>query len=145
MRGIPRVVPSRRFMGGLESLTILRIGEQRVDLTALDLFNRTYKTTRRSRKGATLLSLGGVDFVKTAGNPNWLRLPLVELEVLDFAGGRPLADFLSCWTVGPEGRGWQSVGDNLPMQVHLGPGDHCVRRAKWQLRASGFDTIWYAI
>lgn len=145
MRGIPRVVPIKRFMGGLESLTILRIGEMRVDLAMVDNINRTYKTTRRSRKGTPLLSLGGVGFVKTAGNHNWLRLPLVELEVLDFAGGRPLAEFLSCWTVGPEGRRWRSVGDNLPMQVHLGPGEHCVRRAKWQLHASGFDTMWYTI
>lgn len=132
-------------MNELKSLTILRISEVKLDLATFEI-NRTYTTTRRSRKGAPLLSLGGIDFLKTEGDYIWASQPLAELEVMDFVGGRPWADFLSCWIVGPQGRGWESMGDNFPMQVHLGPGQHCVRRAKWHCHVKNFDTnIWYAI
>lgn len=145
MGGIPRPPPIKRILGGLESLTILRISEVRPDLARFDI-NRTYKTTKRSRRGVPLLSLGGIDFVKTAGDHAWETQALAELEILDFVGGKPWADFLSCWIVGPAGGGWESAGDNLPTQVHPGSGEHCVRRAKWHCHVKNFEgCIWYTI
>lgn len=139
------MVNRHEFMNGLKSLTIVKIGEMKWHWFP-GYFRRTYVTNRGSRSGAPLLSLGGIDFVKTTGAPFWSNQSFAELEVLDFVGGSPWAGIQPYWTMGSQTCGWEPIEDNLPTQVHLGPRKECVRRAKWRCYTTNLETdIWYAI
>lgn len=132
-------------MNRLKSLTMVKIGDMKWQRFP-GYFHRVYVTSRGSRNGAPLLSLGGIDFVKTTSAPIWSSQSFAELEVLDFVGGRPLAEFQSCWSTGQQAPGWERVENFLPMQVHLGPRKECVQRAKWRCHTTNLKTdIWYAI
>ena len=143
MRGMHRLTDRSEFMNGLKSLTIVRIG----DLKSPGLFSyarRKYATTRRSRKGVPLLSLGGIDFVKTTNDSDFASQSFAELEVFDFVGGR-WEEIQSCWTMGQQASGWEPVQDNLATQVHLGRGKQCARRARWRCSTTLETNIWYTI
>lgn len=134
-------------MDGLKSVTLVRIGALKWHLPS-DSYYKTYATTRHSRNGTPLLSLGDIDFVKAKNESIW---PLghrrfAEIEVLDFDGGSHWTRVQPCWTVGPQTYGWEPVNDRLPRQVQLGRQRQCVYRAMWRCYTTSFDeTIWYAV
>lgn len=141
MRRMPRIEDRAEFMTGLKSLTLVRIGQLKSP-GAPSYSRRKYTTTKRSRRGVPLLSLGDIDFVETTYDAGFATRSFAELEVFDFVGGR-WAEIQSCWTMGRQASGWQTVQDNLPTQVHLGPGKMCKRRAKWRCSTNFETKIWY--
>lgn len=141
MRGIHGTAPWPEFMKGLESLTLIRIGRLKWRFFSKH-YRVTFMTTSGSRKGAPLLSLGGIDFVKTTSLQ--VKPSFAEIEVMEFVGGSPWAEVQSSWALGPQALGWGSVKDDLSTQGPLGPRRHCVRRADWACYTV-FQTIQYAI
>lgn len=143
MKGKDRLGPWVDFLTGLQSVTMVKIGDYRRHFLG-DLYH-DYKTSKRSRKGSPLLSLGGIDFVKTKGASICSTRSFAEIEIMDFVGDSPLADIRSRWTMGPEAPGWGPPVDVLPTRVHLGPQKRCVRRSRWRCYTTWETDIWYAI
>lgn len=143
MRGMDRNAPWVEFMTGLKSLTMVQIGGPRYHFVS-GLSLEEYRTTRRSRKGSPLLSIDGIDFVRTKRAPIWTTGTFAEMEILDFAGDTHPADIPSCWTMGPEASVW-AVADKLPTQAYFGPQRLWVKRARWRCDTTSRADIWYAI
>lgn len=101
MRGMDTTEFWREFMPGLKSLTMVKVGDLRWHFLSGSCYE-DYGTTRRSRKGSPLLSLDGIDFVKTKRAPIWTTQSFAGMEILDFVGGSTLSDIRSRWTMGPE-------------------------------------------
>lgn len=148
MKGVQRIINRPVFLDGLKSVTLVRIGTLKYHIHS-DSYYKTYATTRHSRNGTPLLSLGGIDFVKTKVAPiwwHWGHRCFAEIEVFDFDGKSHWTRIQPRWTVGPQTYGWEPVNDRLPRHNYLSPQRQCVHRAKWRCYTTRFDeNIWYAI
>lgn len=139
------------FMMGLKSLTTIRIGNLKIQPCfsrggCIPHGTKIYTRASRSGKGAPLLSLGGIDFARTADTSRCASAQsFAELEVIDFDGGSASKDVEACWDLGPEALGWQLKRTALSGRVHLGPGKRCVRRSTWYCETRQKTNIWYAI
>jgi len=151
MGRIDDVTTMQDFMTGLKSLTMIRIGNLKEPCNwgrsrCSPNGRRIYRGTSGSGKGAPLLSLGDIDFVKTANACRCASTrSFAELELMDFAGGKASAEVRTSWALGPEALGWEPKQDGLPTVVHLGPGRRCVRRSKWHCATTKKTNIWYSI
>lgn len=140
------------FMTGLKSLTLVRIGDlmEPCDCarsTCGPTGHKIYTTARVSAKyAAPLLSLDGIDFVKTATHAGCTSFrTFAELELIDFVGGMAGEEVETRWTVGRESNGWEPKEDDLPTMVHLGPQRQCVRRSRWRCETTKPAHIRYVI
>lgn len=151
MKDMDDVVTRQDFMTGLKSLTMVRIGNLKEPCDCGHFrcspnSRRIYTRTRGSGKGTPLLSLGGIDFVKTADACRCARTrSFAELELIDFVGGKAWAEVQTSWVLGPEAYAWGPTVDGLPTAVHLGPGRRCVWRSKRRYETTKTTNIWYSI
>lgn len=141
------------FMTGLKSLTLVRIGNL---LEPCNCGRPTcgptghkmyYSISSASRRyAAPLLSLDGIDFVKTRTRDRCLSFrSFAELELIDFVGGMAGEEVETRWAIGPESNGWEPKEDDLQTTIHLGPERQCVRRSRWRCETTKPTHIRYVI